>query len=105
MTSRRRPRVEWTTRAVDDLREIRDYIAASSPVDAERWIQRLMDAAERAAGAPLAGRRVPELARDDIREVIVRAYRIVYRVCDGRIEVLTVFEGHRRLPIRKIESS
>ena len=47
---------------------------------------------------PLSGRRVPEVGRDDVREVIKGAYRIVYRLRNDRAEVLTVFEGHRLLP-------
>jgi mRNA-degrading endonuclease RelE of RelBE toxin-antitoxin system len=30
--------------------------------------------------------------------VFKRTYRIVYRVTEERIEVLTVFEGHRLFP-------
>jgi len=48
---------------------------------------------------PKAGRRVPELDRDDIHEVLLRTYRIVYCLVDGGILVLTVFEGHRLLPM------
>jgi len=40
---------------------------------------------------------VPELGRDDVREVLVQRYRVVYRVSTERLEVLT-FEGHRRFP-------
>ncbi|MDQ3034197.1 MAG: type II toxin-antitoxin system RelE/ParE family toxin [Myxococcota bacterium] len=80
-----------------DLIEIGDFIAADSPAAAERWIEKLLIAGERIGVAPLAGRRVPELSRDDVREVLVRNYRIVYRVHARRVEVLTVFEGHRRL--------
>jgi mRNA-degrading endonuclease RelE of RelBE toxin-antitoxin system len=40
---------------------------------------------------------VPELGRNDVREVIIRGYRIVYRVGDETVEVLTVFESHRLL--------
>lgn len=36
--------------------------------------------------------------RSDIREVFVRTYRIVYRVREEGILVLTVFEGHRLFP-------
>ncbi|MBN2197229.1 MAG: type II toxin-antitoxin system RelE/ParE family toxin [Polyangiaceae bacterium] len=36
-----------------------------------------------------------EIGRDDVRETFLRSYRIVYRVEDGGITVLTVFEGHR----------
>jgi plasmid stabilization system protein ParE len=41
---------------------------------------------------------VPELGRDDIREVLKRTYRIVYRVRGDRVEVLTISEGHRLFP-------
>ncbi len=81
-----------------DLDAIGDHIARDDPEAAERWVMKLVGTAEKAAGAPLAGRRVPELARDDVREVLVRTYRIVYRVTAKRCEVLTVFEGHRLFP-------
>ncbi|MFW5740274.1 MAG: type II toxin-antitoxin system RelE/ParE family toxin [Myxococcota bacterium] len=50
-----------------------------------------------AAEVPLAGRRVPEIGRDDVRETFLRSFRIVYRVDEDSITVLTVFEGHRLL--------
>jgi plasmid stabilization system protein ParE len=54
--------------------------------------------AMQAAAMPLAGRRVPEFGRDDVREVIKRGYRVIYRVSDTQVEILGVVEGHRRLP-------
>lgn len=47
---------------------------------------------------PLAGRVVPEIGRQDVREVFLRAYRLVYQVSEDQFIVLTVFEGYRRLP-------
>lgn len=41
---------------------------------------------------------VPEIGRSDVREVFLRAYRLVYRVVGKDIRVLTVFEGHQRFP-------
>jgi plasmid stabilization system protein ParE len=90
--------VVWTDRALKDLRAIGDYIAGDDPVAAERWVGSLIATAESAAATPLAGRVVPELRRDEVREVFRRAYRIVYRVREQTIEILTVFEGHRRFP-------
>ena len=82
----RRPlRVFWSERALDDLRAIDDFIAADDPVAAERWGLKLIEAVESAAAMPLAGRRVPERGRDDIREVLRRNYRIVYAVREDRI--------------------
>lgn len=95
----------WTLRAHRDLREIRRFIARDHPVAARKWIDRLRKRARAAASAPLSGRRVPEIERDDVREVIVGAYRIVYRVLARQIHVLTVFEGHRRLPTDAIDPS
>ncbi len=89
----------WSNRARDDLAAIGDYIAADSPRAAMQWVDKLIAAVERAAEMPLAGRIVPEYAdRHDIREVIRRTYRIVYRVRKEAIEVLTIFEGHRLFP-------
>ena len=81
-----------------DLEAIGSFIAMDNPGAARRWVEALMALALRAAATPLAGRRVPEMANDSIREVFQRSYRLVYRVRDRRIEVLTVFEGHRLFP-------
>ena len=96
--TRRQLAVVWTDRALSDLEAIGDYIGRDNPVAAQGWVMKLITSAARAAVAPLAGRRVPELGRDDVREVFLRGYRVVYRVTPKKLEVLTVFEGHRLLP-------
>jgi len=105
-TRRRKPlALHWTPRAIGDLEAVGDYIALDNPAAAKRWVEGLMATAVRASRAPFAGRRVPEFARDDIREVLKRNYRIVYRITGQRVEVLTVFEAHRRLPDTALSSS
>ena len=90
--------LRWARRAVLDLLDVGDHIAGDDPRAARRWIEKLRARARKAAAAPMAGRRVPALARDELREVFADTYRIVYRVDADAIVVLTVFEGHRRLP-------
>ena len=92
------PRVRWSHRAREDLLEIARFIGADDPGAARAWVEKLREQARRVASTPMAGRRVPELGRDDIREVLLRHYRIVYRVEPHGILVLTVFEGHRLFP-------
>lgn len=92
--------VEYSLQAREDLEEITLYIARDNPLAAEAWVQKLIVAAEKAGMLPRAGRVVPELEDPDIREVILKTYRIIYRVDAKRILVLTVFEGHRKLRIR-----
>lgn len=95
----KRRKLVWTERAEADLVSIGDFISRDDPVAARTWVRKLMATARAAARHPLAGRRVPELQRDDVREVFLKRYRIVYRVTDRQCQMLTVFEGHRQLPL------
>ena len=88
----------WSDAAIADAEEICDFIALDKPAAALRWSKVLGAMAEQAAALPLAGRRVPEYGRDDVREVIKRGYRVLYQVSDLRVEILAVVEGHRLLP-------
>lgn len=92
----------WAARARRDLIEICRYIAQDDPHAAKAWVDRLRQRARDAAVSPLAGRVVPEFRREDIREVFLKSYRIVYYLQKDNIIVLTVFEGHRRLQTHDI---
>jgi plasmid stabilization system protein ParE len=93
----------WTREALEHLIDIEEFIAKDSPARAATFVDELVDHAEIAvAENPQIGRMVPEIAMPEIRELIYRKYRIVYRVTDSSIEVLTVFEGHRLLRIDEI---
>jgi toxin ParE1/3/4 len=97
-SARVRLKVVWTEYALRDLERIDSYIARSSPAAAARWVGKLIATAASLASAPMSGRAVPEKGRRDIREVLQRHYRIVYRLRESRIDILTVFEGHKQLP-------
>ncbi len=90
--------IRWSDQARADLAAIGDYIATDNPPAAQRWVNTLIAAFEQAAEMPLAGRIVPEFQQAGLREVIRRNYRLVYRVREDHIEVLTIFEGHRLFP-------
>lgn len=98
-------RVSWTPRALRDLREIGSYIGRDSPDAAHRWVDRLLERGERTADAPHAGRIVPEIQREDVREVFLKSYRIVYQLRRDEIAILTVFEGHRLFPPLRVPAS
>ena len=53
-------RVDWSQRAVSDLSALHDYIASDSPVYAERFIARLIQAAEPLADFQELGRTPPK---------------------------------------------
>ena len=47
---------------------------------------------------PRSGRMVPEYEAPDIREVIERPYRIIYRIKADQIDILDVVHGAQLLP-------
>ena len=89
--------IRWSQSALADLSDIAAYIAEDNPRVARAWVARLRTRLKRVAEMPRAGRRVPEYGQDSLREVLVRSYRIVYRIEPGGIQVLAVIEGHRTL--------
>jgi len=91
-------RVCWTENAIDHLANIYEYIAFNSPTYARRMIDRITRRSEQIAEHALSGRKVPEFDAEDIREVIEKPYRIVYRIKPGQIDVIAVIHGARVMP-------
>jgi len=90
--------VAWSQEAGENLFDIEDFIARDSLERAVRFVDGLIDHVEAIlTDNPRSGRTVPEIGNPDIRELIYRGYRIVYRLNSDRIDILTVFEGHRLL--------
>lgn len=93
-------RVIWAEAAVADLEELVTYIAQDSPVHATRLMSSLRSKAASLAVNPRRGRVVPELGRFGMRtwrELIVRPYRVIYRLTNDTVTVLAVFDGRRDL--------
>lgn len=90
-------RVELSSQALLDLEEIADFIARDDLDAALSWVDRLVERAQRVGAVHRSGRVVPEVGDAEIREVLLRTYRIIYRIEQRRILVLTVIEGRRQL--------
>ena len=73
-------RIFWTPIAVQDLRDICDFISRDNPVTAQRMGEELIKQAEAITLFPQSGRMVPEKKDPLIRETIVGSYRIIYQV-------------------------
>ncbi|HEX8372112.1 MAG TPA: type II toxin-antitoxin system RelE/ParE family toxin [Chthoniobacterales bacterium] len=63
-----------------DLRDIVRYISMDSPERAVAFGQFLVSNCKRLGEFPNLGRIVPEFEEENIREIIVRSYRVIYRV-------------------------
>jgi len=85
---------------VRDLEELVAYIAVDSPTNATRVLDRIERRAGSLESSPARGRVVPELAHFGMRtwrELVVRPYRLVYRIEGDTVTVLAVFDGRRDL--------
>ncbi len=88
----------WSDVAEADLDDIYDYIARDVPYYADLFVERLIEATDKLLDHPRIGRPVPEAYhRDDVRELIVQGYRIIYRLTPGIVHILTVIHGSRNL--------
>ena len=61
-------------------------------------VDRITRRSQQIADQPLSGRKVPEYQTEDIRELIEKPYRIIYRIKADQIDVLAVIHGARLLP-------
>ncbi|MEK6700542.1 MAG: type II toxin-antitoxin system RelE/ParE family toxin [Nitrospirota bacterium] len=94
--------VSWTEQALDDVAATCEFIARDSFRYAQLFADRVFTAAGRLEISPRLGRVVPEFGRDDIREILLGNYRIVYRVFPHKVEILTVYHGARLLDLTRI---
>ncbi|HEY3567098.1 MAG TPA: type II toxin-antitoxin system RelE/ParE family toxin [Thermoanaerobaculia bacterium] len=91
-------KVHWTDNAISQLIGIYDYIARDSSFYAQRMVDRLTRCSQQISDFPRSGRMVPEYEIPDIREVIEKPYRLIYRVKADQIDVIAVVHGARLLP-------
>lgn len=92
-------RVRWLRKALRNLDDEANYIAADSSAAAQLVVQSVLDAVAMLPQQPGIGRpgRVP-----GTRELVVlkTRYIVPYRVRGQTIEILRVFHNSRRLPER-----
>ena len=95
--------VKWTPQALDDLEAICLFIARDAPPIAGVFADRTFRATDRLAEYPRSGRVVPELQIENIRELILGSYRVIYRIHNDEVHVLTVHHAARLLDTERIE--
>ena len=86
--------VIWSEPAKADLRSIHDFIAHDSRHYAKKVTQDIAAKTDILGELPRMGKVVPELGNEDIRELPLYSYRIMYEIKESGIVVLAVI--HRR---------
>jgi toxin ParE1/3/4 len=92
--------VIWAGVAENDLKDIIGYIAIDSPAEALRTIKKIEQRASSLYSLAERGRIVPELQDQGIllyRELIVPPWRIIYRISEKKVYVLSVLDGRQNV--------
>jgi toxin ParE1/3/4 len=95
-------KVVWSPLAVDRVSEIATYIAQENSAAAIEWIDAVFRKMKELQTFPESGRIVPETQNRTIRELIYGNYRLIYRLEEKRVSVLTVRHGKQILPVDEI---
>lgn len=90
--------INWSPEALEDVDEIAEFIARASPNYASAVVDKLLDAARKLRTFPFAGRVVPEVGNEMVREKFVLDYRLIYRIDDEEVLVVAVIHGKRLFP-------
>ena len=95
--------VIWSQPAKSDLRSIHDFIALNSPHYAKKVTQDIREKTDILEQLPKAGRKIPELNDDHVRELSLYSYRIIYEIKEQKIFVLAVVHKRRDLKVGNTE--
>jgi toxin ParE1/3/4 len=90
-------RIAWSRRAAQDLENIAEFIAADSPAYAAAVVRKILDRSRHLAQFPHSGRKVPEFDDENIRELVVYSYRVIYRLHSEQILISAIVHGKRIL--------
>ena len=96
----RKYEVLWSNTAEIDLKNIIEYIAEDSPSNAFKILKNIKQKVSNLYTFPEKGRIVPELRDQEImqyRELIVPPWRILYRISEESVYILSVLDSRRNI--------
>ena len=93
--------VIWSEPAKTDLRSIHDFIAQDSRYYAKKVTQDIREKTDILEELPKAGKKVPELNDDEVRELTLYSYHIIYEIKSQDVFILAVV--HRRRDLKAVD--
>jgi plasmid stabilization system protein ParE len=97
-------KVIWSPLSIDRVQEISEYISNDSPGEALKWVDEIFNFVLNLEKFPELGRHVPEIKKTNYREIIFGNYRIVYRIDEKQVYILTVRHFKQILPISELKN-
>jgi toxin ParE1/3/4 len=91
-------KVRYTDRSRDELKAIQTYISRDSARAAQRIVRGIRAAVRQLKSFPRMGSILESWERDDVLELIVGNYRVVYQLTAREVWIITIVHAARRLP-------
>ena len=88
-------KITWSPSSLRDIELISQYISADSPDRAVLFVSRIIEITERLEQFPSSGRPIPEVDKQNYREIIYSTYRIMYKIEKDQILILNVIHSAR----------
>lgn len=92
--------VIWSHVAEKDLKNIIEYVAEDSPVNASNVFKKIRQKASSLYNLPERGRIVPEFREHGIlqyRELIISPWRVIYRISGRNVYVLSILDSRQNI--------
>lgn len=87
----------WSPKSIQRLEEIFEYIAQDSMDDARIFVGDFIKIVNTIPDFPKMGRSVPEFEDVCVRERMYKNYRVVYRIQNDIIEIVTIVHSRQLL--------
>ena len=91
-------KIIWSPLSVQRMTEISEYISEDNPDASITWVDSVFESVDRLKKFPEMGRIVPEIDKPHIREIIHGNYRIIYKIRQEELFILTVRHFKQILP-------
>lgn len=89
--------IHWSELAIQHLAGIALYISRTSPLYADRLVERILHRIDALADFPALGVRTSESDDENVREVLEHPYRILYLAQPTRIDILAIVHGRQAI--------
>ncbi len=96
--------IVWAPRAIADLESLAEYISRDSPVNASRFVSRLLQRVESLGTQPDSGSFLQEDENLRYRQVFQGMYRVIYRYDDETVWIVAVHHAARLLTSEDLQS-
>lgn len=91
--------IYWTLEARTRLQEIQQYlIDQHAEAAAKKLVARLLKRTKQLSIVPKSGHEIEYENQQELRELLEKPYRIIYRITPQQIDIITIKHYHESLP-------